>query len=185
MTRSLLLILVASAAAVSQDSRQGPPLPGVPEATGVYCQSEPGKWISLEMAPAADSSIKGLRTFLETDTLSGLNMNFVYRGAHAATRLSDRRPTFVVRGIGSAPDALIVRLAQNRGTRTVQTSSSAASVGNKGGFKRKEIRKVTVVSLADGSFSVTPEEVLAPGEYLLVFGSANAGFDFGIGAADR
>jgi len=42
-----------------------------------------------------------------------------------------------------------------------------------------------VVPSLDGGFSATPEENLKPGEYLLTFGSANTGYDFGISPAKR
>jgi hypothetical protein len=39
------------------------------------------------------------------------------------------------------------------------------------------------VEYPDGSFSVTPEKELDPGEYLLVFGNSPGGYDFGIDKA--
>jgi hypothetical protein len=47
-------------------------------------------------------------------------------------------------------------------------------------LRRTRSGLVTVTVYKDDSFSVTPEQNLQPGEYLLVFGHANTGFDFGI-----
>jgi hypothetical protein len=53
-------------------------------------------------------------------------------------------------------------------------------VTNKEGFRRTDVRKLKLTEYTDGTYSATPEENLKKGEYLLVFGTATAGFDFGI-----
>jgi len=156
------------------------PVPGMPAAAGVYCRQADAKWIKLEPPTLADQKTKGMGLFIETSGLSNLGMTAVYKGAHAPTQISDPRPTFYVRGTGSEKDVMIVQLTQKKDARTIRTSTSAASVDNKGGFSRGEIRKVTCTVYSDDSFSVQPEEDLQPGEYLLVFNYATVGFDFGI-----
>jgi len=176
----VLCLVVGSATAIlAQESRPAPPV-GMPPAAGVYCLQGGTKWIKLDPAPVEDSKIRSLDRLMQTEGLIIINTNNAYLGAYAALELSDRRPTFYVRGVGSPKDAQIVRLTRKRDKRTVQTSSAEISVTNRGGFKREEIRPVAVTSFSDGSFSVTPEVDLKPGEYLLAFGSAVTGFDFGI-----
>lgn len=170
---SLLLLVLAQGAKPA-------PVPGMPAAAGVYYRQGDARWIKLESPAMADMKTRGMGLFIQTDGLSNLGMTAVYRGAQAPVRISDARPTFYVRGAGSAKDAMIVQLTRKKDSRTLQTSSSDATVENKGGFKKEEIHKVTVTAYSDESFSVTPEEALKPGEYLIVFGYATAGFDFGI-----
>jgi hypothetical protein len=85
-----------------------------------------------------------------------------------------------VRGAGSPGDAVLIQLKRENDTRVFETSSADAAIDNKRGFRKKDIRKTTVVAYSDSCFSVTPDQALKPGEYLLLFGYANAGFDFGI-----
>jgi len=170
---SLLLFLLVQAAKPA-------PVPGIPAPAGIYYRQADGKWIKLEPPLMADMKTKGMGLFIETAGLSGLGMTAVYRGAHAPVQISDPRPTFYIRGTGSEKDTMIVQLTQKKDSRTLRTSTSSATVDNKGGFSRGEIRKVTCTVYSDGSFSVQPEEDLKSGEYLLVFGYATAGFDFGI-----
>jgi hypothetical protein len=156
------------------------PVPGMPAQEGVYYHPDQAKWVHLARAPVADTETHGLGTYIETDGLTNLETRIVCRGAHASLRISNPRPTFYVRGIGSSNDMMLVQLARKKDSRTIRTSSSDSTVTNKGGFRRADIRKLQLTEYADGSFSATPEEDLKKGEYLLVFGSATRGFDFGI-----
>jgi hypothetical protein len=179
------LLLVVTTEILPQVANPAPPMPGTPAAAGVYYRQNPGTWVKLEPTEAVSSKIKGMERYMQTDGLSGLEMSFVYQGPHAPMQVPDQRPTFYIRGVGSPQDALIVQLTQQKDSRVVQTESSAVGVGNKGGFNRREIRKATPIPFTDGSFLVIPEEDLKPGEYLLVFDSPRAGFDFGIRPAGR
>jgi hypothetical protein len=118
--------------------------------------------------------------YIETDGLTNLELRIVCRGARASLRISNPKPTFYVRGIGPATDMMLVQLTSKKDSRTISTSSSDSTVTNKEGFKRNDIRKLQLTEYTDGSFSATPEQNLKKGEYLLVFGTSTAGFDFGI-----
>jgi hypothetical protein len=157
----------------------------MPAATGAYYRQSSGKWIKLDPVFVDESKIKGMGTYLETEGLSGLNLNYVYLGISAPLQLSEPRPVFYFRGVGRAEEVQIVRLGQGKENRTVRTSSTEVSVGNKGGFKRSEIRPVAAVVFSDRTFSVAPEQDLKPGEYLIAIGSAMRGFDFGITAGKK
>ena len=155
-------------------------MPDMPPNPGVYYRQNNANWISLRPALIAEMKIRGMELFIETGGYTNLGMSIVCRGAKASLRILIPRPTFFVREVGSSKDAILVRLAQKKDERTFKTSSSAATVENKGGFKKRDIHKVTIIPNPDNSFSVMPEEDLKPGEYMLVFGYATLGFDFGI-----
>lgn len=161
------------------------PVPGMPAEPGVYYLQKEAQWTRIESAPMADMKTKGVGLFLETDGLSGLDITVAYEGANAQVQIPASQPTFYVRGAGAAKDAMIIALTRKKDSRTLKTSSLVATVDNKGGFKKDEIRSVTVVVFSDDSFSVTPEEELKPGEYLLVFGYPSVAFDFGIKGAKK
>jgi hypothetical protein len=80
---------------------------------------------------------------------------------------------------------MIILVTRKKDSRTLQSSSNAAGVDNKGGFKKRDIQSVTVTIYADNSYAVIPDADLKPGEYLLLLGFAHAGFDFGIVPAKR
>jgi hypothetical protein len=151
-----------------------------PEAPGVYYRQNDTTWVVLKAAPIAEMKTSGMELFIATGGYTNLGMSIVCRGPEASLRIASPKPVFFVRGVGSAEDAFLVRLTQKKDRRTFRTSSSAASVENKGGFKRENIQRTAVTMNPDKSFLVTPEEDLKPGEYMFVFGYATAGFDFGI-----
>jgi hypothetical protein len=177
-------LIVSIMRALPQEARPAPP-PGMPAAAGVYYLQGPGKWVKLDPAFVDESKIRGMGAYMQTEGLTGLNLNYVYLGISAPLQLSEPRPVFYVRGVGSVQEVQLVRLSQGKENRTVRTSSTEVSVGNKGGFKRSEIRQVAAVVFSDGSFSATPEQDLKSGEYLLALGSAMKGFDFGSTAGKK
>jgi hypothetical protein len=156
------------------------PVPGMPSAPGIYLRQNNGKWVPLTPASISNRKTKGLGTYIETEGLSALESEFICAGAHSATRVAARKPTFYIRGVGSPGDAMLIQFVQKTDSRTLRTSSSDATFSNKGGFRKADIRNLEVTVFSDQSFSVTPQESLKPGEYLLVFGYATAGYDFGV-----
>lgn len=176
----LALLLVALLQAVKPA-----PIAGLPADAGIYYHRDNAQWGKLEPASMADMKAKGLGEFLETEGLSGLDITVAYQGAKAKAQISAPQPTFYVRGVGSPKDAMIIQLTARKDSRTLKTSSVVATADNKGGFKKDAVQNVTVTVYADESFSVTPEARLKPGEYLLVFGYPNNGFDFGIARAQK
>jgi len=75
---------------------------------------------------------------------------------------------------------MLVRLTIKKDARVYKTSFSNVTVENKEGFSKGNIFKLIRQINPDGSFSVSPEKELPPGEYLLVLGSAVPAYDFGI-----
>ena len=154
--------------------------PDIPPETGVYVRPGSTGWVRLQPAPIAEMKISGMDLFVTTSGYTNLGMSIVCKGAKAGLRIAVPKPTFFVRGAGSSKEAMLIRLDPKRNKRTFQTSTSAVSVENKAGFKKGAIRKIAVTEYADHSYALSPEGDLSPGEYLLVFGSTSAGFDFGI-----
>ncbi len=177
----LYALLVSAGLATAQ----APVAPGdLPPAAGVYYKGE-GGWVALARPVLAATKTQGMEHFLDTYGWSNLNRTIVFQGTTAAIHISNIRPTFYVRSVGSAQDVLIVRLDRKKDTREVQASSTTASVNNKEGFKRGSICRVTATVLSKDVYSITPEENLKAGEYLLVFGHAETAFDFGVQVGPR
>jgi hypothetical protein len=173
MILSLLLVLVVQA-------EKAPLPPGMPTAPGVYCRQGDLPWTKMESATVSDMKTKGMDTFIRTDGYMNLSMTIIYAGSRAPLQIAALRPAFYVRGAGAAKDAVIAQLSRAKDSRTLQTVSSAGGVDNKLGIKKNELRNSTVIVYADDSFSVVPDEDLKPGEYVLLFGSANTGYDFAV-----
>jgi hypothetical protein len=152
----------------------------VPEGEGVFCMIEGAGWTKLGPATIAGTKTEGMKRFLETAGLSAIYTTITYKGTKASVRVSDARPVFFVRGIGSAQDALIVRLTQKKDNRETYTSSDHTSYDNKGGYKTSDICRLLVTPQSKDAFSAIPEETLKPGEYLITFGNVNVGFDFAV-----
>jgi hypothetical protein len=153
--------------------------PDMPPESGVYFRQD-GKWISLRTATVSGVNTKGLGQYIQTDGFTVLEMDFECQGAHALTRISLQKPVFYVRGVGLPNDALIVQFEQKKNSRYLRASLSDSNAVNKSGFRKNAVRKVEVVVFPDKSFSITPQENLKTGEYLLTFGNATNSRDFGI-----
>ncbi len=151
-----------------------------PKAPGIYYKLNNAEWISLQPAPVDEMKVRGMEMFVDTGAYTNVKLNVVCRGAKASLRISVPKPTFFVRDTGSAKDVILIRLIQKKDKRTYKMSYDAATIQNKGGFDKGNIHKTVISVNPDNSFLLTPEEDLKPGEYLLVFGNATAGFDFGI-----
>jgi len=162
-----------------QAAKPAPPA-DLPAGPGVFCRQDASPWVRLEPAVITDTQSKGMDLFLQTGGFYNPDLTLVYKGPRARLQLSALRPVFFVRGAGSARDAAIVALTRRKDTRTLQTSAAAVTVDNKVGISRKHLRRTALTVYSDDSFTVSPDEDLKPGEYVLLLGLSNAGFDFGI-----
>ncbi len=162
-----------------------PPATGMPAGPGVYCRRADSAWVKIEPAAVLDLKAKGIDGFLQTDGYNNLSMTITFRGPHAPLQIPALRPSFFVRGVGPATEALIARLSGEKDKRVLRTLSSDATVGNKMGVRKKEVMSTTASAYADHSFLVTLDEDLKPGEYILLFGNGNPSFDFGVIAAKK
>ena len=156
------------------------PGPGVPDAPGVYLQQDGKNWTSLQKAAISATKADGLDLFVATGGFTDLALEAVIQGAKASVRLFTPRPMLYVRGAGSPEDLALIQLSRKKQSRTFRTSSGDSTLGNKAGFRKEDIRKLSARAYSDGTFSVIPDTDLKPGEYLLVFRDAGNSFDFGI-----
>jgi hypothetical protein len=168
----LFLFLVQAADAVRT--------PDVPETPGVYFLQGESAWIPLQPVVTSDANAKGLQLFVYTEGYTDLGLDVVCPGSRALIRILVPKPVLYVRAIGSAKDAMLIRLTKKRDQRVVKTSFSNVTTANKGGFRREDVFKLILQESPDGYFSVLPEKELPPGEYLLVLGNAVPAYDFGI-----
>lgn len=173
MSYFVLLFLLLQGGQIAQ-------APGIPASPGVYYRQNDSRWISVPRALISNTKAKGLGLYVETGGFTNLGTDIVCPGAKASTRLVVQRPTFYIRETGHPKDAMLIRLAQKKASRTFHTSSTDATVENKEGFRKADIRKTIVTEYPDGITSVTLGEDLKPGEYLLVLGATDTSFDFGI-----
>jgi hypothetical protein len=174
-------VLLTNLAAMATQEAAGPQkIQNVPEGEGVFCRVGGSQWIKLEPATVVDTKTEGMKQFMETAGLSTIYTTITYGRRKASLRVSDAQPVFFIRGIGSAQDALIVRLTQKNGNRETYTESSNTSYDNKGGYRTSDICRVLVTPYSKDAFSAKPEEVLKSGEYLITFGNINVGYDFGV-----
>jgi hypothetical protein len=181
--RNVLYVLLISGGAVIAQA-PAPPA-GLPADAGVYYHRGETRWVALTRPVLAETRTAGMEHFLDTYGWSNLNRTIVFQGAAAGIRIPDPKPTFYIRGIGSAQDVLIAQLTARKDSREIRADSTSASVNNKEGFKRGSIYRLTATVLAKDLYSVTPEQNLKPGEYLLVFGHAETSFEFGVQAGPR
>ena len=80
----------------------------------------------------------------------------------------------------SERDVVLVRFEKKKDHRELQSTSGATAFTFKAGFSREKTPDIVVKRVSESVFTVTPEQDLPPGEYLLTFGLGSSGFDFGI-----
>jgi hypothetical protein len=157
----------------------------MPDGNGVFFREGTSGWTRLEHAKMEDSRAHGMGHFIDTNGMTRLSVTLSYSGAQAAIQISSPKPTFFVRGMGSAREALIVQVTRKKDSREAKVDSTEATFDNKMGFKRGEIHRVTTSPLSKTSFTVIPDERLKPGEYLLVLGGDDTVFDFGVSSPQK
>jgi hypothetical protein len=170
---SLLFLFLAQAADTVRT-------PDVPKAPGVYSLQGESAWVPLQPAVTSDANAKGLQLFVYTGGYTDLGLNVICPGSRASIRLLVSKPVLYVRAVGSAKDAMLIRLTKKRDQRVIRTAFSNVNMANKEGFRREDVFKLICQESPDGFFSVSPEKELPPGEYLLVLGNAVPAYDFGV-----
>jgi hypothetical protein len=156
------------------------PFSNLPSNPGIYFRQQDETWLNIQTVSLSGMKTKGLKAYIQTDGFSGFETDFVCSGAHARTRIKLSKPVFYVHGLGSPKDLTLLQFEKKKENRRIHASPSDATVVNKSGFSKGAIRKVDVTVYSDQSFLVTPQEALKSGEYLLIFGQATNGYDFGV-----
>jgi hypothetical protein len=152
---------------------------------GLYYKSAQG-WNKLDV-----TSSSGFRTTHGASALAGVPPGAVrlYDGSEAPNQFENRRPVFGIRVDASRPDVpgftvrdlLMVRVAKKKDHRELQIMRGGfASL--RVGLSSKDIVEVTLTTVAGRTFTLAPQNDLAPGEYVITFRGANgtAGYDFGV-----
>jgi hypothetical protein len=80
----------------------------------------------------------------------------------------------------SERDIVLVRFDKKKDHRELQMTSGASVFTFKAGFSKEKTPDIVVNRISESVFTITPQQDLAPGEYLLTFGLGASGFDFGI-----
>jgi len=185
-SKMVLLLVAATLAAQREPSPStsvGAGLESLPH--GFYYRSANG-WKKLD-----GSSSSGFRTTHGASALAGVPPGAVrlYDGSEAPNQFESRRPVFGIRVDASRPnvpgftvrDLLMVRVAKKKDHRELQVIESGFA-SQRVGLSSKDIVEVTLTTVADRTFTLAPQNDLAPGEYVITFRGANgtAGYDFGI-----
>jgi hypothetical protein len=152
---------------------------------GLYCQSAQ-QWKKLNLTQSSGFSTKHGAAGLVGVHVGGVRL---FDGSEAADRFHNRRPVFAVKVDASRPDVpgfnvrdlLLLRMAKKKHYRELQVIAGGFE-SIRTGFNPKDRAEVTLTTVADRAFTLTPKNDLAPGEYLITFRGANglAGYDFGI-----
>jgi hypothetical protein len=164
---------------------QDKPSESTPPSDGVFYKTETG-WQQLEVLTSAGQNIH-----VNMFTLHG-GGDQIYRGAQAPIQLPDRRPVFCIKitpaealmaksgGPIAARNAAIVILTKKKDHRELRSVKTGLS-GVKSGIDKKLLPDITVRSINNLMFTITPNQDLAPGEYLLTWKVLGTdGYDFGI-----
>lgn len=173
-TVAIAALLALCAVSLAQDAAEPPD-------HGAYYKSKDG-WQKIELLTVTGSNIH-----VNALTLHG-GAKQLYRGAEAPVQLSDRRPVFYIKTTPdkeqqlavAARDTVIVLLTKKEDHRELQTVKSGLT-GVKSGLDKKLLPDVTLHSINNLMFTITPNQDLTPGEYLLTWNAmGSVGYDFGI-----
>ena len=155
-------------------------------ADGFYYKTQQG-WQKLEPTQMAGGGLKHAGKMF----VPGLTpqMVWTFRGAESPIQIVEPRPTFCIKeqpmlsemAGRSERDVVIVRFDKKKDHRELQTTSGGNMFTFKSGFSKERLPDVTTSKIADGIFTVTPNQDLPLGEYLITFSSVGVnGYDFGI-----
>ena len=180
----LLSILVASAlfaqtpVVVEKDA--------VPQEDGFYYKS-PAGWQKLQPITMTGGGTKHMGKMF----VPGLTpqMVWTFRGAEAPIQISEHKPVFYIKELPalaniagrSERDVVIVRFDKKKDHRELQTTNLGDMFTFEAGLSKDRTPDIPTKTVAEGVFTVTPNQDLAPGEYLLTFGASGySGYDFSI-----
>jgi hypothetical protein len=165
----IIVLLTLCVACFAQDGTESPD-------HGAFYKTKDG-WQKLELL--RQSGVKA-------GAFSGVTVS--YRGAEAPVQLADRRPVFYLKTTPdkeammarASRDTVIVLLDKKDDHRELKVIKSGL-FGAKAGYDKKRLPEVTLHSINSLMITITPNEDLAPGEYLLTWESMGGyGYDFGI-----
>jgi hypothetical protein len=157
-------------------------------APGVYYRSG-DSWKTMEILRLSGSKATHTAKML----VPGLTPQivYVYRGDQAPVRFTDRRPTFLFKEnrylVGTAGDVtprdvVIAKFDKKKDHRELQVTTGGNMFTFRAGFGKDRAFDVTASNQGTGTFEFTPDQDLAPGEYIVFMGAATKykAYDFGI-----
>lgn len=153
---------------------------------GFYYKAPQG-WQKLEPLSMAGGGLKHAGKMF----VPGLTPQFVwtFRGAEAPIQVEDKRPTFYIKELPilatlagrTERDLIIIRFDKKKDHRELQTTSGGNMFTFKSGISKERLPDITTKTVSDGMFTVTPNDNLKPGEYMVTFSAlGNSGCDFGV-----
>ena len=182
--RCVVLVLSVALFCVAQDTT----IPQDPQnlSDGFYYKTPEG-WQKLEILSMAGGGLKHAGKMF----VPGLTPQFVwtFRGAEARVQIENKRPTFYIKELPmlvtvagrTERDLIIIRFDKKKDHRELQTSSGDNMFTFKSGISKERLPDITTRTVSDGIFTVTPNDDLKSGEYMVTFSAlGNSGYDFGV-----
>ena len=137
---------------------------------GVFAQSG-AEWKRIEEVSSIEVRNVGNISSAVTMGIKEVRVICVFRGEKAEVQLDNPRPVFRIAGISaSTRDVYIVAMRLNPDRRDLEMGRSGLIKKLSYGFRKRDVRDVTVKRLGDDLLEVTPKENLEPGEYIMVLG---------------
>jgi len=137
---------------------------------GVFAQNG-AEWTRIEEVSSIEVRNVGNISSAVTMGIKEVRIVCVFRGEKAELQLDNPRPVFRLAGTGvSARDVYIVAMRLNPDRRDLEMGRSGLVKKLSYGFRKRDVRDVTVKRLGDDLLEVTPKENLEPGEYIMVLG---------------
>lgn len=188
MTKKLLSLAFALSILPLLCMGQQAPVPQDVQALsdGFYYKSPQG-WQKLEQLSMAGGGLKHVGKMF----IPGLTpqMVWTFRGAESPAQISETKPMFLIKESPQLAevegrtrrDLLIVRFDKKKDHRELQTTNGGNVFTFKSGLSKDRMPDITAKTLADGIFTLTPNDALTPGEYMVTFSAiGNTGYDFGV-----
>ena len=177
------LVAVSAAALMAQERRASSAIP--PE-SGAYYQATAG-WVPLRstlIMPMVNGTTKELFGVGHREATVELP------GTNAAFRITNVRPTFVVRGFSPATGLYLVRGKQKEEYRELRMPISS-HITQWGHFRAKDLTEIEIEPLDNDVVRLRPRTDLKPGEYVIVsdrdprYRAIRVGFEFAVTGATK
>ncbi len=175
-----LCVLSAAAQQTEFGNRIPPPTAAdtEPQGPGAYYRAA-GAWQPMEqiVSSGVDHPLVLFPVVLRARSLK-------FRGAEAALKIANPRPTFLLRDVplpggGSARDVVLVRFDKKKDHRDLPVWPGRTVFHASDALPKSHVTELTVTRESASRFTVTPAKDLQPGEYILTFGMGEVGgYDF-------
>jgi hypothetical protein len=143
--------------------------PAYPTQQGTYLQTADG-YHHLELNQSSGMKTHGALKAMATYGVHGVDADWIYKGAHASTQITQHKPAFLLVSTAdtSIDSVQLVRFDVKKDSREIRASHANAYGGVETGSKDKDSITLTVTRTSEGYLLITSKEDLQPGEYLLM-----------------